>query len=287
MLRSCSINALLRKLSNRHVHNVAMEGFSASNVERYNNARPSYPDEALNEIISKFCSNQKISRVLELGSGTGKFTKVMSPKILYETQCLQYLATEPSDDFRKSLNDLDLPGVTVLEGTGECIPTSDSSVDLIFVAQAFHWMANEECLREINRVLRRGGHLVCIWNAVDIRIKWLEGLEEILDKRYIDRSTPRYITQKWRDVFDTPSATKFSKLNFWTATNNNVKKSSKKDIVDRILSVSVVAMLPKADQDKCEKEILHLLETEPTLKGIQDGDYNLEYRTDLAYCSKL
>ena len=128
---------------------------------------------------------------------------------------------------------------------------------------------------------------MCIWNAVDIRVKWLENLEEILDRRYVDRDTPRYITQKWREVFETPSASKFSPLKIWTTSNNNVKQSSAKDIVDRILSVSVVAMLSKAEQDQCEQEILQLLATEPSLQGIKDGEYRLEYRTDVAYCSKL
>lgn len=280
-------NARSLSLLNCHVHNAAVAGFSASNVERYNAARPSYPHEALDHIVSTLCGTKGVSRVCELGAGTGKFTEVMAGKIIKETRCKEYIATEPSEDFRRALMDRGLPDVTVLEGTGESIPASDGSMDFVFVAQAFHWMANEQCLKEINRVLRQGGTLVCIWNAVDIRVKWLEKLEEILDRRYVDRDTPRYITQKWREVFETPSASKFSPLKTWTASNNNVKQSSAKDIVDRILSVSVVAMLSKAEQDQCEQEILQLLATEPSLQGIKDGEYRLEYRTDVAYCSKL
>jgi SAM-dependent methyltransferase len=281
---------ILRNLS-RSVHDVAKSGFAGANVDRYNKARPSYPKEALDYIVEKVCGGKPISHVVELGAGTGKFTKVMNERLLEAgpSFCEKYWATEPSDDFRNSLADLKIPGVIVMAGTGESIAVPDNSVDVICVAQAFHWMANEKCLAEIHRALKPGGTLVLIWNAVDIRIKWLNELEEILDRRYQGggENIPRYITQKWRVVFDKPVGKNFTELSHWTAESNTIKKSTAQDIVDRILSVSVVAMSSKEEQEKCKMEILHLLDTDPSLEGVKDGDYSLEYRTDMAYCRKI
>ena len=282
----------IRQGASRSVHDVAKSGFAGANVDRYNKARPSYPQEALDHIIEGIVCGGKPLTVVELGAGTGKFTKVMAERFQSPgpITCESYIATEPSDDFRESLVEMKIPGVAVMAGTGESIPTPDNTLDVVFVAQAFHWMANESCLAEIHRALKPGGHLIMIWNAVDIRIKWLEGLEEILDRRYQGggENIPRYITQQWREVFDKPAAAhQFSGLQHWTAEKNTVKKSTAQDIVDRILSVSVVSMSSKDEQEKCKQEILNLLETDPTLQGVKDGDYSLEYRTDMAYCRKL
>jgi hypothetical protein len=81
-------------------------------------------------------------------------------------------AVEPSAGFRASLHakyDTDVQGdadvsagagaggdmsVQVRDGTGQRIPLPDNSVDAVFIAQAFHWMAEADTLDEIHRVLK-------------------------------------------------------------------------------------------------------------------------------------
>jgi ubiquinone/menaquinone biosynthesis C-methylase UbiE len=48
--------------------------------------------------------------------------------------------------------------------------------DAIFVAQAFHWMANVDTLREMYRVLKPTGQLFLVWNTLDSTIPWLHGI---------------------------------------------------------------------------------------------------------------
>ena len=47
-----------------------------------------------------------------------------------------------------------VPSATLLDGTAEAIPLDDGSVDVVTVAQAFHWFDAPAALVEIARVLR-------------------------------------------------------------------------------------------------------------------------------------
>ena len=57
----------------------------------------------------------------------------------------------------------------MLDGTAEAIPLPDASVDVVTVAQAFHWFRFDEALAEIRRVLRPGGGLAILFNERDER----------------------------------------------------------------------------------------------------------------------
>ncbi|CUS10740.1 unnamed protein product [Tuber aestivum] len=68
---------------------------------------------------------------------------------------------------RRCLESKSLPNVTVLDGMAESIPLPDASVEVVFVAQAFHWFATVPALREIARVLKPAGWLALVWNVED------------------------------------------------------------------------------------------------------------------------
>ena len=47
-----------------------------------------------------------------------------------------------------------VPAAEVVDGTAEAIPLPDASVDVVTVAQAFHWFDADAALPEIARVLK-------------------------------------------------------------------------------------------------------------------------------------
>jgi len=118
----------------------------------YESARPSYP-LALLDVLPIDTG----STVLDLGAGTGKLTRVLAGRYRH------VIAVEPLDGMRAILESV-VPAAESHAGAAESIPLSDSSVDAVFAAQAFHWFANDEAIAEIARVVRPGGIFAVVWN---------------------------------------------------------------------------------------------------------------------------
>jgi len=84
----------------------------------------------------------------------------------------------------------------------------DESVDAVVVAQAFHWFADQDALKEIHRVIRLDGCLGMVWNIEDYNqtqnwtktTKWETRLNDFLWS--FDDDAPRFRNEKWRAVFE-------------------------------------------------------------------------------------
>ncbi|WP_432509754.1 class I SAM-dependent methyltransferase [Kineococcus sp. SYSU DK001] len=134
----------------------------------YERARPGYPDEALDWLLPPGAR-----RVLDLGAGTGKLTRSLL------TRGLDVVAVEPSAGMRAQFARV-LPGVEVLDGTGESVPLPDGSVDAVLMAQAWHWVDPDTASPEVARVLRPGGRLGLLWNVRDAGVDWIAHLDRLL-----------------------------------------------------------------------------------------------------------
>jgi len=146
---------------------VRARSFGAA-VDAYERARPSYPEEAVDWLLPAGAHT-----VLDLGAGTGKLTRAQVARGLDVT------AVEPLDEMRVTL-EATLPEVHALKGTAEDIPLPDRSVDVITVAQAWHWVDVEAATAEAARVLRPGGTLGLIWNRRDERVPWVKRLSQVM-----------------------------------------------------------------------------------------------------------
>lgn len=120
----------------------------------YSRFRPSYPDAAIDWLYTK-CGS---CRVLDVGAGTGIFTQALIKRFQHVT------ALEPNEGMRESFSQF-LPDVFCSDGTGEDTGLPADSVDLITVAQAFHWLDEEQFKQEAKRILRPDGRVAIIWNT--------------------------------------------------------------------------------------------------------------------------
>ena len=120
----------------------------------YSQFRPAYPVAAADWLRSKVAGECAV----DIGAGTGIFTRLL-------LACFKHVsAVEPNADMRREFFK-NLPDVHCLISTGEATSLPDSSVDLITVAQAFHWLDEELFKKEALRILRPAGKVAIIWNS--------------------------------------------------------------------------------------------------------------------------
>lgn len=120
----------------------------------YDDARPSYPQAGIDHVTSLV----EASRAVEVGAGTGIATAGFARQDLALT-CL-----EPSPEMAALLDARSLPGVEVVVSTFEDWESEADSVDLVYAAQAWHWVDAKTGFRKALAVLRPGGVLALMWN---------------------------------------------------------------------------------------------------------------------------
>jgi ubiquinone/menaquinone biosynthesis C-methylase UbiE len=249
------------------VHHAARQGFSSA-AEAYSHGRPDYPPEIL-PWLRRTLGLGPGSSAVDLGAGTGKFT----PLLLATGASV--VAVEPVDAMRAQLL-RNIPSVTALAASAQSLPLADASVDVVLCAQAFHWFASAEALREIGRVLKPGGKLGLVWNVRDESVDWVAAITRIVAP--YEGDTPRFHTGEWRRLF--PSEL-FSQPGE-TVLSYRHRGSARQVIVERVLSVSFIAALPEADRKHVEQSLDALIASHAGLKDA--ASFEFPYRTH-AYCS--
>lgn len=252
------------------IHQKAATGFDRAG-DQYERGRPEYPIDAIEFLVAKFNLNAA-SNVVDLGAGTGKFTKLLLP-----TKA-KIIAVEPVGGMRKKFSDL-LPDVEMLDGSAEEMPLADQSVDAVIVAQAFHWFNGPVALKEIHRVLKPNGKLGLIWNARDESLDWVSELTKIVDPHEGD--APRYKTMNWKNCF--ASNQLFSPLEL--KQFSYVQTGNVETIVDRIDSISFISALPLEKRNQVLEQVRSLVTNHFETKD--KTIVNLPYRTDVFWCEKL
>jgi len=146
------------------------------NASSYERGRPSYPPAAV-EHLARVLNIGPGRTVVDLGAGTGKFTRLLA------TTGATVIAVEPQAAMRAALSaaaGVSGAAIEVLDGGAEAIPLPDASVDVVCAATAFHWFDHEMAMPEIARVLRDGGGLGLVWNDRDESVPWVREMTEII-----------------------------------------------------------------------------------------------------------
>jgi SAM-dependent methyltransferase len=248
------------------LHNAALRGFSRA-APSYVRGRPGYPDELLLWLRQRLQLGPPRT-VVDLGAGTGKFSQ-----LLLRTGA-DVIAVEPVDAMRAQLLE-SVPGLTALAGTAQSMPLDSASVDTVVCAQAFHWFASREALREIRRVLRPGGRLGLVWNVRDESVDWVAAISAIMAPYQGD--APRFNSGQWRRLFPNEL---FSDPEEFSLSHQHIGPAQQV-IIDRFLSVSFIAALPEPQRADVAARLDALIATHPLLRDREL--IAVPYQT-LAYC---
>lgn len=107
--------------------------------------------------FSRHAASRRPLSVLDLGSGTGRFTPALA-----ETFGGPVYGVEPSSGMRQAATaDAAHPAVAYLDGSAGAIPLPDASVDLVLLFLVWHHVPERAgAAAEIRRVLRPGGRVL-------------------------------------------------------------------------------------------------------------------------------
>ena len=125
-------------------------------AKNYISYRPTYPTQ-VNDLIFSLLDCPTIA---DIGSGTGKLSELLleNAKLLY--------AVEPNAQMRKEAEKLLSSNSNYISvpATAEATTLPAASVDIITVAEAYHWFDNAEAKAEFRRILKPDGVVLLLWN---------------------------------------------------------------------------------------------------------------------------
>jgi SAM-dependent methyltransferase len=252
------------------VHDIAAAGFN--DPGDYEAARPSYPPDA----VGWFVENLRLTpgrRVADVAAGTGKLTRLLVPT------GAELFAVEPVRGMRATFRRL-LPEVPLVAATAEAMPFRAAALDAITVAQAWHWFDHDRATAEAARVLRPGGRLGLVWNARDRTEPWVDEVWSIMDR--VEKHAPWRDHENWRD-----SAMRampgFGALH--DAQFRHLQRITPEGVVQRVASVSHVAVLAEPEQAKVLAEVREVLTTHPAVRGRETVE--IPYRVDCFWVERI
>ena len=130
------------------------ESFGAD-AERYDRARPTYPDELLDLVLDGL-GRDGPAEVLDVGCGTG-----IAGRLFIARGC-RVLGVEPDARMAAVARG---HGLTVEDGTFETWDPGSRSFDVVISGQAWHWVDPVEGAERAADVLRPGGRIALFWNV--------------------------------------------------------------------------------------------------------------------------
>ncbi|MFP5112243.1 class I SAM-dependent methyltransferase [Bacillaceae bacterium C204] len=128
----------------------------------YSKYRPGYPKEYIDYLLAATMVNEN-SVIADIGSGTGIFSRQ-----LFERN-ITVIGVEPNDDMREKAEQSFKQNARFMSVKAEAEHTTlkDHSVDLVTVAQAFHWFEKDKFQLECKRILKANAMVALVWNSRD------------------------------------------------------------------------------------------------------------------------
>ena len=165
----------------------------------YDRVRPEYSQESLDRAQEALALDSS-AHVLDLAAGTGRLTHELAKRFA------RVVSVEPDDAMRAFIAHPE-----VLAGTAEEIPLPDSSVDAVFVGEAFHWFDGPRAVAEITRVADGLAVLARSWGIGEEPELLPQPFRNDLDEVWRRFHPPREVDDfpDWRGAIDADGEAEF------------------------------------------------------------------------------
>ncbi|KZP11946.1 S-adenosyl-L-methionine-dependent methyltransferase [Athelia psychrophila] len=268
------------------IHAVAQQGFGTGTNDLYDRVRPSYQSNAISHIRQavKTTPGAGALHVVEIGAGTGIFTRALLAHPEWRDSLARIKAVEPSAGMRATFARTVLdPRVSVSEGSFAATGVEGGWADVIIIAQAFHWCPDyEAAAKEFARVLKPNGVVALIWNLEDRdAAAWVAQLRELIEAHKYFR------LGLWRAFFSAPSygaLFKPEKEETWEYTLPGTLEI----VTERALSFSYIAILGEEERKGMGEEIKKIIGRGDGLvwRDEAKGEFDYPYQTNVVICEK-
>jgi SAM-dependent methyltransferase len=215
-------------------------------AEAYERGRPEYDPGVVGAMAAEL-GLAPGGPVLDLAAGTGKLTRALV-RAGYDV-----IAIEPQASLREILAE-HVGTERVRDGLAEQIPLPDASVEVVTVADGFHWFDRPRALDEIRRVVAPGGGLALFNTRPDWRAaSWCDEFVRLVVENRVEH--PHFDGRPWHEYVR--EAEGWSEP--WEVRVTTYPPADTGRLVDQLASMSwIAAMAPdqRAEVLRRAREIL-------------------------------
>ncbi|MGD1821911.1 MAG: class I SAM-dependent methyltransferase [Pleomorphochaeta sp.] len=235
-----------------------------SRVENYVKYRPSYPQDAINYLFLNGINKKSV--VGDIGSGTGILSKLLIDRV-EKLYCV-----EPNLAMRDYANKMlsNNNNFYSIDASAENTTLSDNQLDVITVAQAFHWFDLEKCKSEFNRILKPNSKTFLLFNNRLSNTSFLEKYDDILINFSKDYKKVNH-QNLGKDEFNFFFDKKWEKVSY-----NNFQIFNLEQFIGRVASSSYTPEKGDTNYEIFYSEIKRIFEEENV-----DGFVRFNYKTEI------
>ena len=144
-------------------------------VQDYIKYRPHYPGNLI-PFLRENTGLNETKIIADIGSGTG----ISSVPFLKNNN--KVFGVEPNKEMREAAEKLlsVYPNFVSVDGSSEETNLPGNFVDIIFSGQAFHWFDKTKCKTEFERILKKNGNIVLVWNSRSEKSEFQQEYEKVL-----------------------------------------------------------------------------------------------------------
>jgi len=140
-------------------------------ADLYDKHRPGYPQELLDWVVTA-CRLGPSGVVADVGCGTGISTR------LFAARGFDVTGLDPNEAMLARARAQG--GARYERGEAASTGLASRSVDVVCVAQAFHWFDIDGALQEFMRILKPGGHCAVLWNVRSQETEFMAEYDRLL-----------------------------------------------------------------------------------------------------------